>query len=110
MSRFSGDKALSQFQKIDVMRQQPVRLTETQITLSHGSGGKATHNLIEALFVPAFSNPLLDGLDDGALLSIDGSRLAFTTDSYVVNPIFFNGGDIGEMAVNGTVNDLAMCG
>jgi hydrogenase expression/formation protein HypE len=110
MTRFSDDKALSQFQKIDVARQQPARLRETQITLSHGSGGKATHNLIEALFAPAFSNPLLDGLDDGAMFSVDGGRLAFTTDSYVVNPLFFNGGDIGELAVYGTVNDLAMCG
>src|SRR5512133_3272742 len=107
MTRFSADKALAQFEKIDVARQQAARIKETQITLSHGSGGKATHNLIEGLFAPAFSNPLLDALDDGAVFGVDGARLAFTTDSYVVNPIFFNGGNIGDLAVNGTVNDLA---
>jgi hydrogenase expression/formation protein HypE len=110
MTRFSADKALAQFEKIDVARRQAARIKETQITLSHGSGGKATHNLIEGLFAPAFSNPLLDALDDGAVFGVDGARLAFTTDSYVVNPIFFNGGNIGDLAVNGTINDLAMCG
>ncbi|HEY1658443.1 MAG TPA: hydrogenase expression/formation protein HypE [Candidatus Sulfotelmatobacter sp.] len=81
-----------------------------QIILSHGSGGKLTEQLIERLFLPAFSNPLLDKLDDQAVLHINGSRLAFTTDSFVVTPIFFPGGDIGHLAVNGTVNDLAMSG
>lgn len=108
--RFSDDQALSQFEKIEVVRHHATRLKETQITLSHGSGGKATHNLIEALFAAAFANPLLDKLDDGAVFTLNGARLAFTTDSYVVSPIFFNGGDIGALAVNGTVNDLAMCG
>ena len=81
-----------------------------QIVLGHGSGGKLTAQLIERVFLPAFSNPLLDKLDDQAVLEINGSRLAFTTDSFVVTPIFFPGGDIGRLAVNGTVNDLAMSG
>lgn len=110
MRQFSDDPALQQFEKIDLVRQRPARLKDTQITMSHGGGGKATHNLIEALFASAFDNPLLAGLDDGAVFSVNGARLAFTTDSYVVSPIFFEGGDIGELAVNGTVNDLAMSG
>jgi hydrogenase expression/formation protein HypE len=84
-----------------------------EILLGHGSGGKLTSRLIENLIVPAFKNPLLDRLDDQAIFrvpGVDGSRLAFTTDSYVVTPIFFPGGDIGELAINGTVNDLAMGG
>src|SRR6201985_3204488 len=81
-----------------------------QIVLGHGSGGKLTADLIEQVFLPAFRNPILDKLDDQAVLSVGGSRLAFTTDSFVVTPIFFPGGDIGELAVNGTVNDLAMGG
>jgi hydrogenase expression/formation protein HypE len=81
-----------------------------QIVIGHGSGGKLTSQLIEGIFVPAFSNPLLDKLDDQAVLQLNGSRLAFTTDSFVVTPIFFPGGDIGHLAVNGTVNDLAMSG
>ncbi len=109
-TRFSTDAVLAQFEKIELVQQQRARLQDTQITLSHGSGGKATHNLIQALFADAFANPLLDQLDDGAVFDVNGARLAFTTDSYVVNPIFFAGGDIGELAVNGTVNDLAMCG
>ena len=80
------------------------------IQLSHGSGGKLTNDLISNLFVRAFDNPILRKLDDQATLEIDGVRLAFSTDSYVVDPIFFPGGDIGELAVNGTVNDLSMCG
>src|SRR4051794_24730461 len=81
-----------------------------QIVLGHGSGGKLTAELIEKLFLPAFSNAALDKLDDQAVLQVNGSRLAFTTDSFVVTPIFFPGGDIGTLAVNGTVNDLAMSG
>src|SRR4029078_4203533 len=81
-----------------------------EILLGHGSGGKLTSQLIERLILPAFQNPMLGALDDQAIFSIDGARLAFTTDSYVVTPIFFPGGDIGELAVNGTVNDLAMGG
>src|SRR5581483_9097386 len=81
-----------------------------QIVLGHGSGGKLTAELIEKLFLPAFANPILEKLDDQAVLQVNGSRLAFTTDSFVVTPIFFPGGDIGALAINGTVNDLAMCG
>lgn len=81
-----------------------------QIVLGHGSGGKLTADLIEKVFLPAFSNPILDQLNDQALITIGGTRLAFTTDSFVVTPIFFPGGDIGRLAVHGTVNDLAMSG
>jgi hydrogenase expression/formation protein HypE len=80
------------------------------IVLGHGSGGKLTAELIDKVFLPAFANPILDRLDDQAVLEINGARLAFTTDSFVVTPIFFPGGDIGQLAVNGTVNDLAMSG
>jgi hydrogenase expression/formation protein HypE len=80
------------------------------IVLGHGSGGKLSAQLIERMFLPAFSNPLLDKLDDQAVLRINGSRLAFTTDAFVVTPLFFPGGDIGRLAINGTVNDLAMSG
>ena len=83
---------------------------DTKITLSHGGGGKASQNLIEEVFVKAFDNPLLDRLEDQAVFTIDGARLAFTTDSYVIDPIFFPGGDIGKLAVNGTINDLAVSG
>ena len=110
MNRFSDDPALSQFEKIEVVRGQTAKLKDTQITLSHGGGGKATHNLIEALFKEAFANPLLDQLNDSAVFPVENGRLALTTDSYVVSPIFFPGGDIGDLAVNGTVNDLAMAG
>ena len=85
-------------------------LEHKQIVLGHGSGVKLTAELIEKLFLPAFSNSVLNKLDDQAVLQVNGSRLAFTTDSFVVTPIFFPGGDIGTLAVNGTVNDLAMSG
>ncbi len=81
-----------------------------EITLAHGSGGKLTHQLIEKMLLPQFTNPLLDPLHDGAVLAFNDTRLAFSTDSFVVKPIFFPGGDIGRLAVNGTVNDVAMCG
>lgn len=80
-----------------------------KILLAHGSGGKLAHELIERSFLQAFSNPLLAKLDDSAIFNFSG-RLAFTTDSYVVNPVFFPGGDIGKLAVCGTVNDLSMAG
>ena len=89
----------------------PLPVTQREeILLGHGSGGKLTGQLIERMFLPAFQDPALAALDDQAILSVNGSRLAFTTDSYVVTPIFFPGGDIAELAVNGTVNDLAMGG
>ena len=81
-----------------------------QIVLGHGSGGKLTSDLIDKVFLPAFTNPVLAKLDDQAVVTVNGARLAFTTDSFVVTPIFFPGGDIGRLAVNGTVNDLAMSG
>ncbi|MEV5889000.1 hydrogenase expression/formation protein HypE [Nonomuraea fuscirosea] len=96
-------------------RRRPV-VREERITLAHGSGGRATQALVQAVFLDAFRNPLLEPLEDGATLRLgageEGVRvnLAFTTDSYVVSPLFFPGGDIGDLAVNGTVNDLAMCG
>jgi hydrogenase expression/formation protein HypE len=80
------------------------------VMLAHGGGGKLMHQLIESLFLPLFNNPLLASRHDGAVLDWGARRLAFTTDSYVVRPLFFPGGDIGTLAVNGTVNDLAMCG
>lgn len=85
-------------------------LDHKQIVLGHGSGGKLTADLIRKFFLPAFGNDYLAKLDDQAVLEVNGSRLAFTTDSYVVTPIFFPGGDIGRLAINGTVNDLAMSG
>lgn len=89
----------------------PVPILETsEVLLGHGSGGKLTADLVEKLFLPAFHNPYLEKLDDQAVLEVNGTRLAFTTDSFVVTPIFFPGGDIGRLAVNGTVNDLAMSG
>jgi hydrogenase expression/formation protein HypE len=97
-------------QRIEKARSRKAKLKEERITLSHGSGGKATQTLIEAVFLEAFSNPLLAPLEDGAVLTAHGGRLAFTTDSYVVSPLFFPGGDIGDLAVNGTVNDLAVSG
>ncbi len=81
-----------------------------EILLGHGSGGKLSAELTERVFLPAFDNPALAPLDDAAVLAVNGDRLAFTTDSYVVSPIFFPGGDIGSLAVYGTINDLAMAG
>lgn len=89
----------------------PVPLpAQDRIVLAHGGGGKLMNQLIERVFLPAFANPALEARHDGAVLSVGGSRLAFTTDSYVVRPLIFPGGNIGDLAVNGTVNDLAMCG
>jgi hydrogenase expression/formation protein HypE len=81
-----------------------------KILLGHGSGGKLTAELIKDVFLPAFSNPVLSRLDDQAILNVNNQRLAFTTDSFVVKPLFFPGGDIGSLAVHGTINDLAMGG
>jgi hydrogenase expression/formation protein HypE len=80
------------------------------ITMAHGSGGILSHQLIEKMFQPAFDNDLLNAGHDGAVIAVEDGRLAFTTDSFVVQPIFFPGGNIGDLAVNGTVNDLACCG
>ncbi len=84
--------------------------TSKKIILGHGSGGKLSAELIEQMFLPAFTNEFLSPLGDQAVMNINGTRVAFTTDSYVVNPIFFPGGSIGDVAVNGTVNDLAVGG
>ena len=81
-----------------------------KITLDHGSGGKISHSLTTDLLLPVFDNPILADLHDGAIFEINGQRLAFSTDSYTVDPIFFPGGNIGDLAVNGTVNDISMCG
>jgi len=83
---------------------------EEKILLSHGSGGKQTNSLISDLFLRYFNNEIINEMNDSAQLKLDSSKIAFTTDSFVVNPIFFKGGDIGKLAVYGTVNDLAMSG
>ncbi len=81
-----------------------------KVLLGHGSGGLLTNELVRDVFLPVFSNPYLDRLEDGAVFDVEGNRLCFSTDSYVVNPVIFPGGDIGSLAVHGTVNDIAMCG
>jgi hydrogenase expression/formation protein HypE len=81
-----------------------------RILLAHGSGGELSHELVASIFARTFDNPVLHPLDDSAVISVAGARWAFTTDSYVVTPIFFPGGDIGKLAVCGTVNDLSMSG
>ncbi|HEA46947.1 hypothetical protein LCGC14_2342090 [marine sediment metagenome] len=85
-------------------------MKEDRISLAHGGGGSLTKKLIEEIFLPPFKNPILKVLDDSAVFKIEKGRMAFSTDSYVVNPIFFPGGDIGKLAICGTVNDLAMSG
>lgn len=80
------------------------------ITLAHGGGGALSAELTQKIFLPEFSNPYLESLSDGAILSVSEKRLAFSTDSFVIDPLFFPGGDIGSLAVHGTVNDLAVCG
>jgi hydrogenase expression/formation protein HypE len=91
-------------------RRRPPKFTAPRIDMSHGAGGKATHKLIEGLLLPALNNPALAPLSDAALLSFGETQLAMTTDSFVVRPLLFPGGSIGELAVNGTVNDLAVSG
>lgn len=89
----------------------PLPITNRKnIVLGHGSGGRLTAQLIHDVFLPAFDNEILRKMDDQAVLQVGGARVAFTTDSFVVTPLFFPGGDIGKLAVNGTVNDLAMSG
>jgi hydrogenase expression/formation protein HypE len=98
---------------LDIIEKQRARrpkLRDAHITMAHGAGGKATQTLIEGVLVPAFASPSLDALADVATIEAGGARLAFTTDSFVVKPLRFPGGSIGELAVNGTVNDLAMGG
>jgi hydrogenase expression/formation protein HypE len=104
------DREQQVLDRIDRARRRRPRVKEERITMSHGSGGKATRTLVEAIFLDAFRNPLLEPLEDAARLNLPTGRIAFTTDSYVVSPLFFPGGDIGDLAVNGTVNDLAVAG
>jgi len=104
------DARLQALERIERHKQRKVRLRDERITLAHGAGGKATQTLVEAVFLEAFRNPLLEKLEDQAVFETKGQRLAFTTDGYVVSPLFFPGGDIGDLAVNGTVNDLAVSG
>jgi hydrogenase expression/formation protein HypE len=91
-------------------RRRPPKFTAPRIDMSHGAGGKATHKLIEGLLLPAFDNPALAPLADAATLPFGDASIALTTDSFVVRPLVFPGGSIGELAVNGTVNDLAVSG
>jgi hydrogenase expression/formation protein HypE len=95
---------------IETARGKRAKFRDSQITMAHGAGGKATQTLIEGLFVPAFASPALAQMADAGELALDGVSLAMTTDSYVVRPLRFPGGSIGELAVNGTANDLAVAG
>ena len=115
MNSFSNSAQHFLFQKVEKLRRHASKMRDTHITLAHGSGGKAMRDLIDDIFVKNFDNPTLSQLEDQASFDLaslmkQGDRLAFTTDSYVVDPLFFPGGDIGELAINGTVNDLAMSG
>ena len=95
----------------DITLSCPLPITDRKtVVIGHGSGGKLTARLIHDLFLPAFDNPLLNKLDDQAVFAAGASRIALTTDSYVVTPLFFPGGDIGKLSVNGTLNDIAMSG
>ncbi|MGB3652407.1 MAG: hydrogenase expression/formation protein HypE [Rivularia sp. (in: cyanobacteria)] len=103
------------FKNLEKNRKRKAKVTDIHITLAHGSGGKAMRDLIDDIFVTTFNNPILSELEDQAKFDLAnlmqlGDRLAFTTDSYVVDPLFFPGSNIGELAVNGTVNDLAVSG
>jgi hydrogenase expression/formation protein HypE len=109
-SRDLSDREQQVLLRIERARARKARVREERITLAHGAGGKATRTLIEAVFAEAFGNPLLDRMDDAAVFPVEAGRMALTTDSFVVTPLFFPGGDIGDLAVNGTVNDLAVSG
>lgn len=113
----SLEAQLDRIERVRTVRETRAIVRDEHITMSHGSGGKATHTLIDALFIPAFANPLLDGFSDASVVTVEqpgvhqaAGQFAFTTDSYVVSPLFFPGGDIGMLAVNGTINDIAMAG
>ncbi|GIG87980.1 hydrogenase expression/formation protein HypE [Plantactinospora endophytica] len=96
--------------RIERARSRRPTVREERITLAHGAGGKATQTLVEAIFLDAYGSPGQGPLEDGAALPLGPARAVLTTDSFVVSPLFFPGGDIGDLAVNGTVNDLAVCG
>jgi hydrogenase expression/formation protein HypE len=106
----SADREQQVLDRIERARRRRPRVREERITMSHGAGGKATQTLIEAIFLDAFRNPLLEPLEDSARLEVGTATVALTTDSFVVSPLFFPGGNIGDLAVNGTVNDLAVAG
>ena len=95
---------------IETARGKRAKFRDARITMAHGAGGKATQGLIEGLLAPAFDSEALDELADAGAVTVDGTELAMTTDAYVVRPLRFPGGSIGELAVNGTVNDLAVSG
>jgi hydrogenase expression/formation protein HypE len=97
-------------ERIEQMRRRPQRFRDERITMAHGAGGKASRALVEGLVVPLLANPALEQLTDAGLVTVGTSRLALTTDAFVVRPLRFPGGSIGELAVNGTVNDLAVSG
>jgi hydrogenase expression/formation protein HypE len=97
-------------ERIEAMRRRPPRFRDERITMAHGAGGKASRALVEGLIVPLLANPALEQLSDAGLVTVGGVRLALSTDAFVVRPLRFPGGSIGELAVNGTVNDLAVSG
>lgn len=103
---------LDRMERARAVRDIAPKLLDRHVTLSHGSGGKSSHSLLESVILPAFRNPLLDGTADAAVLRVAAGteRIAMTTDSYVVSPLFYPGGDIGSLAVHGTINDLAVSG
>lgn len=110
-----GDAAVSDregriLEIIETARAKRPRFKDAQVTMAHGAGGKATQTLIEGLLAPAFASAPLDELGDAAVLDVEGLGVALSTDSFVVKPLRFPGGSIGELAVNGTVNDLAVAG
>jgi hydrogenase expression/formation protein HypE len=110
MSTPVSDREQKVLNIIETARAKRQKFRDTQITMAHGAGGKATASLIEGLLVPAFANPTLEALADAGTVPVFGGNIAMTTDSFVVNPITFPGGTIGELAVNGTINDVAMAG
>jgi hydrogenase expression/formation protein HypE len=95
---------------IETARSKRAKFREQRVNMAHGAGGKATQGMIEGLFLPAFGSEALEAMGDAGAVSVDDTELALTTDSFVVKPIRFPGGSIGELAVNGTVNDLAVAG
>jgi hydrogenase expression/formation protein HypE len=95
---------------VKVTAEKSLKRKEGRVTLDHGGGGRASRELVQRYFLPRFANPFLTKMDDSAVMDFPAGRLAMTTDSYVVDPIFFPGGDIGMLAINGTVNDLAAQG
>lgn len=105
-----GEREQRVLERITAARARQVRFRDERITMAHGAGGKATRDLIEGLLVPAFDSPVVSQLDDAGAITVDGLGLAMTTDAFVVKPLQFPGGSIGDLAVNGTVNDLAMAG